>query len=459
MKYYDESYDLSSSVTLKALDLLQALSMCATKKHNAYRWLVWPRSQQRNEKQWLKPPLRHMQSRGFSSDGYVLRPATYFVAQATFSQPIVFHTPLVRRRREQSKVTLIIQAMVVFSKMAQSCNASEQNLYRALAAILRNRKGVRATLAVDTLQQPTFAEHWQRDAPRSEDLDMTHGEFKNKLEAELGANLTENQTDSLGWLIALFAIGSGYLPPPLRKPDDGFMRDLAWSAIWSLHQDAGKERVRKLLNKYMHTEPTFDNINALIKDVNDAIGENMLRPQTCGNDGCSHLGKSYACQTCKAVFYCSEKCQGIDWPRHKSECTQRRDYAALKKGLTETATYRKRKTRRRATLARSSTKRDLEITLERYAEADTQIVPETVGEPLIPDQSMTTRRGRIGRCCNDACHKDASKMCGGCETTYYCSKACQKADWPNHRAMCLAARHHEIDDKPHMIKVHKRTTS
>ena len=88
-------------------------------------------------------------------------------------------------------------------------------------------------------------------------------ERRNTVYRSTGARkITENQTDSLGWLIALFAIGSGYLPLPLRKPDDGSMRDLAWSAIWSLHQDAGKERARKLLNKYMHTEPTFDNINA-----------------------------------------------------------------------------------------------------------------------------------------------------------------------------------------------------
>ncbi len=32
------------------------------------------------------------------------------------------------------------------------------------------------------------------------------------------------------------------------------------------------------------------------------------------------------------------------------------------------------------------------------------------------------------------------KMCGGCRQVYYCSPACQKADWPAHKPNCLTAK-------------------
>ena len=331
---------------------------------------------------------------------------------------------------------LIIQAMAVLSKIARSCHAIEQNLNRTVAATLRKGGGVYINIPIDMIHQTTFAKRWESDTPRVEDFCRNHGEFKDRLETELGANLTEYHADSLCCLIAVFAIHSGYLPlSTMGELNDATHRQwLAWLAIWCLYEDAGKERVRKLLNKYMHAELTSQNINALIHDVKNAMWENRLRPQTCANNGCAHLGKTYGCQQCRAVFYCSRKCQETDWLRHKSECTQHRDYAALKKGSTETTARRYGQRPRKDTLVEREIEPEPEITPETSTEPEPEIIPEAP----IPCQSMTTRRVRRGRCSNDACNKKASKTCIGCETTLYCSKACQKADWPNHRKRCPA---------------------
>ena len=261
---------------------------------------------------------------------HVLRCSSYILVANGFAQ----------RSIKPRRGTLTIEAMAVLSKMARSCNAIEQNLNRALAATLRNRDGVYVTIPIHMIQKTRFAKRWERDTPRVEDFYMKHGEFKDRLETELRANLTEDQADSFCCLIAVFAMQSGYLPLAHREPNDAAIQWLAWSTIWCLYEDAGKERVRKLLDKYMHTVTTSQNINALIQDVKNAMRENRLRPQTCANNGCAHLGKTYACQKCSAVFYCSRKCQETDWPRHKSECTQHRDYAALKKESTETTAHR-----------------------------------------------------------------------------------------------------------------------
>jgi hypothetical protein len=40
------------------------------------------------------------------------------------------------------------------------------------------------------------------------------------------------------------------------------------------------------------------------------------------------------------------------------------------------------------------------------------------------------------------CESCEGKMltCAGCKFEYYCSAACQKKDWPNHKAVCKAAQ-------------------
>jgi MYND finger len=41
-----------------------------------------------------------------------------------------------------------------------------------------------------------------------------------------------------------------------------------------------------------------------------------------------------------------------------------------------------------------------------------------------------------GRCGISECSQQAHKVCSGCKTVYYCSVACQRAAWPEHKQSC-----------------------
>jgi hypothetical protein len=51
------------------------------------------------------------------------------------------------------------------------------------------------------------------------------------------------------------------------------------------------------------------------------------------------------------------------------------------------------------------------------------------GEHLTPSKCAT---------CATAVTRTDPHMCGGCHNKTYCSRACQKADWPHHRESCVA---------------------
>ena len=58
----------------------------------------------------------------------------------------------------------------------------------------------------------------------------------------------------------------------------------------------------------------------------DSVCKLTLCDSSCANPGCPALNPSKKC--CGDTAYCTNTCQRADWPRHRQECTHRRDKAA-----------------------------------------------------------------------------------------------------------------------------------
>lgn len=50
------------------------------------------------------------------------------------------------------------------------------------------------------------------------------------------------------------------------------------------------------------------------------------------------------------------------------------------------------------------------------------------------------------------CRKPNSKLCSGCNRTFYCTRECQVADRPRHRPVCKKPRIQEIDEEREPIE-------
>eukprot|EP01062_Namystynia_karyoxenos_P028232 TRINITY_DN21429_c0_g2_i1.p1 TRINITY_DN21429_c0_g2~~TRINITY_DN21429_c0_g2_i1.p1 ORF type:complete len:1788 (+),score=322.23 TRINITY_DN21429_c0_g2_i1:119-5365(+) len=55
------------------------------------------------------------------------------------------------------------------------------------------------------------------------------------------------------------------------------------------------------------------------------------------------------------------------------------------------------------------------------------------------DPDWVPARGEVN-CCNLGCTRPGSEVCGACTQAFYCSAACQHADWGRHKALCKLLR-------------------
>jgi hypothetical protein len=93
--------------------------------------------------------------------------------------------------------------------------------------------------------------------------------------------------------------------------------------------------------------------------------------------------KLNACSQCRSVFYCSAACQKQDWKQHKQACSP--------------------------------------------SEADDDEEKASATSPQCEGcQQKATATAKLS-------------VCTRCKATYYCSVACQKQDWKQHKKTCTAA--------------------
>ena len=109
-------------------------------------------------------------------------------------------------------------------------------------------------------------------------------------------------------------------------------------------------------------------------------------PQSKMCKGCQNPSKQLAlCKNCRAIYYCSVKCQRQDWPKHKKDCSS----------------------------------------------------------------LQHIRNNAIGasRVCNlDECRvqSDTAQTCGRCRSVYYCNITCQRKDWKAHKSGCHQAQNQSM---------------
>ena len=106
-------------------------------------------------------------------------------------------------------------------------------------------------------------------------------------------------------------------------------------------------------------------------------------PQSKICKACQNQSKQVElCKNCRAIYYCSVKCQRQDWPQHKKDCSS----------------------------------------LQHIRNSDVS---------------------GASRVCNlDVCRiqSDTAKICGGCRSVYYCNITCQRKDWKAHKSGCQQAQ-------------------
>mmetsp|Transcript_58984 Transcript_58984/g.144663 ORF Transcript_58984/g.144663 Transcript_58984/m.144663 type:complete len:265 (+) Transcript_58984:64-858(+) len=56
-----------------------------------------------------------------------------------------------------------------------------------------------------------------------------------------------------------------------------------------------------------------------------------------------------------------------------------------------------------------------------------------------------------------ACGSTPAKMCAGCRSARYCSEACQRTDWPNHKQLCLEEKEKEKQRRKEAAKIPRPT--
>ena len=151
--------------------------------------------------------------------------------------------------------------------------------------------------------------------------------------------------------------------------------------------------------------------------------------------------------------YCSAACQRDDWPRHKDYCVTTREVMEF------------RKVRWLRINVSRSQKPEPETSERASSASRTQGPPAPEAQPNELHSSGTTNsEGNLTNRTTQPplesvdsvhpcilCETPTTKACKGCkgapnattgvcETTYYCSTACQNAQWPQHSSSCLASQ-------------------
>ncbi|XP_046573155.1 uncharacterized protein LOC124281171 [Haliotis rubra] len=126
------------------------------------------------------------------------------------------------------------------------------------------------------------------------------------------------------------------------------------------------------------------------------------------------------CSGCTLVTYCSEECKTKDWElEHKTKCENNRK-PKVAKPVNPPKPSEKAWTKDHH---RGTTEQPAAATEDR--KADGAAARTTSGDPELERCHRCKKRG------------DGMKKCARCKNVLYCSKSCQKEDWPQHKHDCI----------------------
>jgi len=58
-----------------------------------------------------------------------------------------------------------------------------------------------------------------------------------------------------------------------------------------------------------------------------------------------------------------------------------------------------------------------------------------------------------GSCSNTGCTAEATQYCAGCKIAIYCSRSCQKKEWPAHKGVCNKLKPADDSAKIHCVRI------
>ncbi|XP_076454442.1 uncharacterized protein LOC143289327 [Babylonia areolata] len=142
------------------------------------------------------------------------------------------------------------------------------------------------------------------------------------------------------------------------------------------------------------------------------------------------IEETVRCERCQDVTYCSRDCRRADWLTHRMTC----------KPVTPAAESPDEKEHSRMPEetdgAETSQPEDGCLPLESAPEEDEAQTGEKDAGALVSSEQAEEDDDDVKTCLACKAKKKDMKKCGRCQSVTYCSRDCQRADWPSHKVTC-----------------------